>query len=82
MEKNMGDSELARHQKYVWINSKAAILHWYDAVEGAIIQGKPPKKPVPIPYMLPRLVDAQQSWRVYNVVSGGNISLAYDQCMP
>lgn len=70
----MGDSELAKHQKYVWINSKEAILCWYDAVEGAVTQGKPPKKPVPTPYMLTRLVDAQQSWRVYSVISGGNIS--------
>lgn len=33
-EKNMGDSELARHQKYVRINSKAAILCWYWCLWG------------------------------------------------
>lgn len=70
-----GHSELARYQKYVWINNKATILSWSDAFEGTIIQGKPPDKRVPTPqHTLRSRIDARQSRRVDIIISGGNIS--------
>ena len=64
--KKYGHSELARHQKYVRINNKAAILSWYDGFEGAMTQGKPPKKGVPTP----RPAHARKSCRCPAVPAG------------